>query len=541
MLSRLALCLLALLHLSAGAEEGFWPPESLPPSLSKTRLSASCLRVVDVEGLGSGSLVSAQGLVMTNRHVVAGQLSRLSAQIGLKGYRALEKSAEAPCPDLRIHQLVDQQKVAGGLSDQLRNEWGGPGLRLELRKGLLTRYKVYSDVRLVYAPPGGLWVEDWSGLFARQNMELDVAWLRIYEKGQPLATPEHLHWNERPPQVGEPIMAGGFPGQTSRWLEPVARRFRRDVSLPLRQRKWQHRLHLLNRYARLGEAQELVSRGYRYSASRLSAALQVEQIYWQQQALPAQEPSRGDSLERRGVFGEPGQSLLVQWALLLADQARGGSLYPEADIQQLLGNHQEVSKNLEELLLSDALDYSLRSLGRKDSYVTAALAADSPSQTARRLIGGTNLAARPFRLNLWQHPEQIAASRDPLLRWALKVYRPMLQRQQALTEWWDRQPRRADPPYPDADLSFRLVLGRIKQADLPSTLATDCDATGGLSGSPLVNSQGELVGILARQTDLLGTTAYRPNGTSTGLACSTIAPLLSSQGMTWLVHELREP
>ena len=76
--------------------------------LEKARLSG--LRY----GGGSASFVSPNGLVMTNHHVVRGDLSRIEHEgknLGLHGYVARSREEELPIPGASVRQLVHVEDV----------------------------------------------------------------------------------------------------------------------------------------------------------------------------------------------------------------------------------------------------------------------------------------------------------------------------------------------------------------------------------------------------------------------------------------------
>src|SRR5262249_32115597 len=66
--------------------------------------------------------------------------------------------------------------------------------------------------------------------FPRYN--LDVAFFRIYENGQPVKTPHYLKWSPAGPTEGDVVFVSGHPGTTNR-LETLARILgRRDRGHP---------------------------------------------------------------------------------------------------------------------------------------------------------------------------------------------------------------------------------------------------------------------------------------------------------------------
>jgi hypothetical protein len=62
---------------------------------------------------------------------------------------------------------------------------------------------------------------------------LDASFLRAYENGKPVATPNHLRWNPRAPKDGEITFVVGNPGSTSRGWTQSQIAFAREVSLPV--------------------------------------------------------------------------------------------------------------------------------------------------------------------------------------------------------------------------------------------------------------------------------------------------------------------
>ena len=64
---------------------------------------------------------------------------------------------------------------------------------------------------------------------------LDVAFLRLYRDGVPVATPEHLAWRATPPAVAEPVFLAGHPATTSRLMTVAELEMQREWFLPVRQ------------------------------------------------------------------------------------------------------------------------------------------------------------------------------------------------------------------------------------------------------------------------------------------------------------------
>lgn len=114
--------LITALCTSAYAAEGMWPMNQLPKAQLEAlgakpdaawvaRLQGAAVNV----GGASGSFVSAQGLVLTNHHVVRGCIDRLSSQqedLAAKGFVAQQRAAERASPGMVIRVLQGIEDVS---------------------------------------------------------------------------------------------------------------------------------------------------------------------------------------------------------------------------------------------------------------------------------------------------------------------------------------------------------------------------------------------------------------------------------------------
>ncbi len=94
-------------------------------------------------------------------------------------------------------------------------------------------YRKYSDVRLVFAPEGmtAFFGGDPDN-FNFPRYDLDCSFVRLYEDGKPVKTPDHLVWSTAPPKDGEPVFVAGNPGSTQRLLTADQLQGLRDLALP---------------------------------------------------------------------------------------------------------------------------------------------------------------------------------------------------------------------------------------------------------------------------------------------------------------------
>src|SRR5437667_921881 len=190
-----SLLLVSLLAPHVRADEGMWPYNNIPAKVLKQKygwapdqkwLDHMRLASVRFNNGGSGSFVSATGLVLTNHHVGANCIQKISSpehDYIKNGYVAKSADEEVKCPDLQLNELegiedvtasvnadvkpgmtdaqvLEAQKAAQAKLEKECNE--KTGLRCDtvtLYAGGeydLYRYKKYTDVRLVLAPEFGI-------------------------------------------------------------------------------------------------------------------------------------------------------------------------------------------------------------------------------------------------------------------------------------------------------------------------------------------------------------------------------------------------
>jgi len=218
---------------------------------------------------GSGSIVSANGLVMTNHHVGSDMLLKLSTKerdLLKEGFVARTTDAELKCPDLELNVLWEIEdvtaKVAAAIKDGMSAADagkarrrviaeleakasvppnGGPTLKGEVvtlyggARFHLYSYRVFTDVRLVFAPEESVaFFGGDTDNFEFPRYNLDCCFFRMYEAGKPVSTPEHLVWSRAGASENEPIFVFGHPGRTERLNTFEHLRIARDHELPRR-------------------------------------------------------------------------------------------------------------------------------------------------------------------------------------------------------------------------------------------------------------------------------------------------------------------
>jgi hypothetical protein len=260
------------LPVAASADEGMWTLDGFPSAavkaahgfgpdgawLAHVRQSAARLT-----GGCSSSLVSGDGLLLTNHHCVvdcAGNLSDAAHDYVKNGFLADDRTLEKTCPGQQAEVLTAIADVTAPVQAAIGTATGealvkardaamagikdkGCPDKVHTRCQVITlygggryalyTYRKYSDVRLVFAPEyqvGQFGGDPDNFNFPRYGF--DASFLRIYEDGKPVRTPVHLHWNPRAPVPGELVFVAGNPGSTARGMTQSQRDLMRDVALP---------------------------------------------------------------------------------------------------------------------------------------------------------------------------------------------------------------------------------------------------------------------------------------------------------------------
>ena len=212
---------------------------------------------------GSGSFVSANGLVITNHHVGADTLQKIGdAQHNYlrDGFYAKTQADEIKSTDLELNVLMSIEDVTARVngavkpginSDQASHARNAVIAAIEkeskektgLRSDVVTlyqggayhlyRYKRYDDVRLVFAPEQQMaFFGGDPDNFEYPRYDLDICIFRVYENGQPVKIDNFLKFNSRGPSEGELIFVSGNPGKTDRQLTLDELADTRDRYLP---------------------------------------------------------------------------------------------------------------------------------------------------------------------------------------------------------------------------------------------------------------------------------------------------------------------
>ena len=258
---------------AALADEGMWTFDNFPTATvnqkyglhidqawldrvrgASVRLSTGC----------SASIVTGDGLVLTNHHCVrdcAQQLSTATTDYVKDGFQVAKREDEKLCSGMQADVLANVSDVTDRVTKAAAGKTGQDFVKardaeiaaiekegcagkedknqcqvVTLYQGgqyKLYTYRKYSDVRLVFAPEGmtAFFGGDPDN-FNFPRYDLDCSFVRLYEDGKPVKTPDHLAWSTAPPKDGEPVFVAGNPGSTQRLLTADQLESLRDLALP---------------------------------------------------------------------------------------------------------------------------------------------------------------------------------------------------------------------------------------------------------------------------------------------------------------------
>jgi hypothetical protein len=255
-----------------GADEGMWLYNQFPKQILKTKYgfepSDEWLKHVRQSSVrfnsgGSGSFVSSGGLVMTNHHVGADALQKMSTaerDLLKTGYHAKSAAEELNCVDLELNVLMNIQDVTQRVNDAVKLGQSAADAQLArraiintiekeafdksgLRSDVVTlfqggqyhvyQFKKYTDIRLVFAPEKDIaFFGGDPDNFEFPRYDLDVCFFRVYENDKPAKIEHFLKWSKAGADDGELVFVSGHPGRTSRLNTVAHLEYLRDVVMP---------------------------------------------------------------------------------------------------------------------------------------------------------------------------------------------------------------------------------------------------------------------------------------------------------------------
>jgi hypothetical protein len=335
------------------ADEGMWlfndPPRELLKRQYGFELTEPWLERVQGASVrfnngGSGSFISPEGLILSNHHVGADALQKLSTaerDLLKEGFLARSRSEELPCVDLELNVLMNIEDVTErvnaavkpGMSPEEafqarrsvmaaieKESLDTTGLRsdvVSLYQGgqyHLYRYKRYTDVRLVFAP------EQQAAFFGGDpdNFEyprycLDMILFRAYEDGQPARIEHYLPWNLEGAAEGDLVFVSGHPGSTSRSLTMAELAYDRDVRLPYTLERLYNLEVILSAYSARDKENERRAKDFLFGVQNGRKALRGQLGGLLDPALVQQKQEAETELRRKAAAHESQQSALAAW------------------------------------------------------------------------------------------------------------------------------------------------------------------------------------------------------------------------------------
>lgn len=562
------------------AEEGMWTLDNLPLAALDADygftpdadwLAHAQRSVVRLAGGCSGSFVSPEGLVLTNYHCVMGcvqQLSSAGRDILKDGFVAADREQELRCPTYELNRLEQVTDVTERIHGATRGREGDDYSRarqaeiarisaecsgqdssnnrcdvVELYHGgqyHLYRYQRFQDVRLAFAPESAM------GLFGGDpdnfnfpRYSFDMALLRAWHDGEPVASPQHFRINPAGAEAGGLTMILGHPGSTQRLLTVAQLQAARDHVLVNRLLYLSELRGLLNHYASAGEEQVRhsqadlmgvensikVMRGmHRALADPAVFALKRSQ----EQALQdhvAADPQRAeryagaweeiaaaeaaylDIAAEHGML-ELGRGFHTPYFRHARTLVRAAAERAKPDDERLPGfteaalprivqgleSSAPIYPDYEKVKLAWSLTKLREELGADAPIVRRILGRQSPAAAADAWIDATTLADPQARMALWQGgAEAIAASEDPFIVLAREIdpdARAVRSRyQDRIESVLERNAQRIAQArfdlygtriYPDATFSLRLSYGSVQGWNERGTQITPFTTTAGL-------------------------------------------------------------
>ncbi len=658
------------LSTAAHAGEGMWVPQQLlqiSGPLSKAGLKLDPRQLADLTGDPLGAVVSLggctagfvspQGLVATNHHCAYGAIqlnSTAENNLIANGFNPATVADEVSAgPNARIFVLDSITDVTDQINRSLQAERDSAKRALamdaletqlvnqcEADEGYRCRlysfaggnsYRLFKnleikDVRLAYAPPGGIGkfggdIDNW--MWPRHTG--DFAFYRAYvgKDGKPAAysqdnvpyQPKHwLKLADSALNAGDFVMVAGYPGRTNRYALAGEFETTASQSYPNAIRRFDHVIGLIeaagerdadtkvkyaNTLAGLSNNSKnmkgMLEGFQRIDAASTKRGEEAAVLAWLRsrgnagraalaahETLAKQNAEAAKSAERETVIGQFRRSGLVGTAMQLyrlsiekqKPEAERESGYQPRDLPGIEGGLKQMERRYVPAMDRQISTYWLSEYlalpaNQRSAELDAWLAGNDQAAIARALDGlyQSRLGELDERLK-WMNAERTAfeASDDPAIKLAVALTPAVLEAEQRarrsrgeallarplyLQAVADYRASRGEFVYPDANSSLRITFGNVQGyapqdgvaytpfttlegivpkdtgkdpfdspkalldavaakryggladariGSVPVNFLSDLDVTGGNSGSPVLNAEGKLVGLLFDMT-----------------------------------------
>ncbi len=502
-----SLLLVCALVLPAMADEGMWLFNQFAKDKVKEKYSFEVtdqflenLRLASLRMAGgSAAFVSPNGLIVTSHQVASDCISKVSGaghDYFKDGFYAAGNQQELKCPGLEADVLLKLEDVTRQVRDTAKDgskaaealqKRNAAIARLEKECGEKTgnsctvvklfsgerydlyQYKKYIDLRLVFAPESSMaFFGGETDSFTYPRYDLDIAFVRAYENGQPAGTPHYLRWNPDGARETELVFAAGNPSATSRLATGPQLAFYRNVQLPFSLSRLQTRIAALQAFGARSEenhrvAQQVVagfSNTYKSSAGKLIGLrddrLTARKQNFERKLRSAVERDPKLGADAAKVWDEVAAAYKAWTAfekpfeVLERPAAQGSSLFlmarqivrlneerakpndqrlPEfrdsamRSLENSLYSPAPIDDGLEALMLAQYLE-ELKALGEKDAPVKAVLGGRTPQQAAEEFVRSTKLKDVSERRRLMGNRDAAAKSDDGMIRLARLLEEP---------------------------------------------------------------------------------------------------------------------
>jgi hypothetical protein len=310
----LALGVFLLTALKMHADEGMWLFNNPPLKILKEKygfeptnkwLDHVQKSSVRFNNGGSGSFVSADGLVLTNHHVGLSTLEKISTKeknFVKDGFLARTRDDEVKSVDQELNVLMDivdvTKEVKAAVKPSMTEAEAFKARqaviakiekdsleKTKLRSDVVTlyqggqyhlyRYKRYTDVRLVFAPEQQ--IAFYGGdpdNFEYPRYDLDVCIFRVYENDKAVKVEHYLKWSKAGATDKELVFVSGHPGHTDRLNTVAELEYLRDKAFPYLMQRLNRMEVMLSVYSQRSAENERKAKGMLFSVQNSRKARQ---------------------------------------------------------------------------------------------------------------------------------------------------------------------------------------------------------------------------------------------------------------------------